>query len=193
MATENPLPCHIGPNGAQALSLVGSLIPICPAFTPPIGGFGLSQPRVRRKTPEEQHEARRLYDKTRSQKPERKEAMRLYAKKFQEERKVASLCVACGNQAIPGQTRCEACRDKHNQSRNQAAERKPRAPKLTPEERIEARREYELTRSQTPGRKEAARLRAEKQRQKRRAARLAPPEQGTTVLKSLKVASCALG
>ena len=153
----------------------------------------LSQPRVRRKTPEEQREARRLYDKTRSQKPERKEAMRLYAKKFQEERKVASLCVACGNQAIPGQTRCEACRDKHNESRNQAAERKPRAPKLTPEERIEARREYELTRSQTPGRKEAARLRAEKQRQKRRAARLAPPEQGTTVLKSLKVASCALG
>ena len=36
-ATENPLPCHIGPNGAQAFSLVGSLIPICPAFTPPIG------------------------------------------------------------------------------------------------------------------------------------------------------------
>ena len=40
-ATENPLPCHIGPNGAQAFSLVGSLIPISPAFTPPIGGFGL--------------------------------------------------------------------------------------------------------------------------------------------------------
>ena len=40
-ATENHLPCHIGPNGAQAFSLVGSLIPICPAFTPPIGGFGL--------------------------------------------------------------------------------------------------------------------------------------------------------
>ena len=40
-ATENPLPCHIGPNGAQAFSLVGSLIPICPAFTHPIGGFGL--------------------------------------------------------------------------------------------------------------------------------------------------------
>ena len=45
-ATENPLPCHIGPNGAQAFSLVGSLIPICPAFTPPIGGFGLSDWRV---------------------------------------------------------------------------------------------------------------------------------------------------
>ena len=41
-AAENPLPCHIGPNGAQAFSLVGSLIPICPAFTPPIGGFGFS-------------------------------------------------------------------------------------------------------------------------------------------------------
>ena len=41
-AAENPLPCHIGPNGAQAFSLVGSLIPISPAFTPPIGGFGFS-------------------------------------------------------------------------------------------------------------------------------------------------------
>ena len=40
-ATENPLPCHIGPHGAQAFSLVGSLIPTCLAFTPPIGGFGL--------------------------------------------------------------------------------------------------------------------------------------------------------
>ena len=29
-------------NEAQAFSLAGSLIPICPAFTPPIGGFGLS-------------------------------------------------------------------------------------------------------------------------------------------------------
>ena len=42
-ATENPLPCHIGPNGAQAFSLVGSLIPIRPALTPPIGGFGLNR------------------------------------------------------------------------------------------------------------------------------------------------------
>ena len=41
VATENPLPCHIGPHGAQAFSLVGSLIPTCLAFTPPIGGFGL--------------------------------------------------------------------------------------------------------------------------------------------------------
>ena len=40
-ATENPLPRHIGPNGGQGFSLVGSLIPTCPAFTPPICGFGL--------------------------------------------------------------------------------------------------------------------------------------------------------
>ncbi len=44
-------------------------------------------------------------------------------------------------------------------------ERKPRAPKLTLEERIERRREYERARAQTPERKEAARLRAEKRRQ----------------------------
>ena len=98
--------------------------------------------------------------------------MRLYAKKFQEERKVASLCVACGNQAIPGQTRCEACRDKHNESRNRGAERKPRAPKLTPEERIEARREYDRARAQNPERIEANRLREKKRRQERAAAAL---------------------
>ena len=44
-------------------------------------------------------------------------------------------------------------------------ERKPRSPKLTLEERIERRREYERTRTQTPERKEAARLSAEKGRQ----------------------------
>ena len=49
-ATENPLRCHIGPNGAQAFSLVGSLIPICPAFTPPIGGFGLTSNGICRTT-----------------------------------------------------------------------------------------------------------------------------------------------
>ena len=41
-AATDPLPCHIRPHGAQAFSLVGSLIPTCLAFTPPIGGFGLS-------------------------------------------------------------------------------------------------------------------------------------------------------
>ena len=134
------------------------------------------KPSLPKRAPEEQREARRIYDQIRSQKPERKEAARLHAKKVRQERKSSGQCRGCSNQAIPGQTRCEVCRDKHNESRNQGAERKPRAPKLTPEERIEARREYERTRSQTPERKEAARLRAEKQRQERRAARLPPPE-----------------
>ena len=134
----------------------------------------LHQARGPSKTPEEQREARRVYDQARSQKPERKEAMRLHATKLQKERKVAGLCVGCRNQPIPGQTRCEKCRNKHNESRNRGNESKPRRPKLTPEERIEARREYERTRSQKPERKEATRLSYKKRSQERKAARLAP-------------------
>ena len=43
---QNPLPCHIGPIGAQAFSLVGSLIPICPAFTLPSVDSGLITIRI---------------------------------------------------------------------------------------------------------------------------------------------------
>ena len=46
-ATKNPLPCRIGLDGAQAFSPVNSLIPIGPAFTSPIGGFGLSNRSAR--------------------------------------------------------------------------------------------------------------------------------------------------
>ena len=127
-------------------------------------------------TPEKQREARRAYEQARNQTAERKEFQRLQAQKLRRERKVASLCVGCGNQAIPGNTSCEVCRDKHNQGRNRVTAGKPRRPKLTPEERIEARREYERARAQKPERKEAARLRAKKRWQERNAARLAPPQ-----------------
>ena len=123
------------------------------------------KPRVPTRTAEEQTQARRDYNKARSQTPERQEFKRLQEKKARQERKAAGLCKTCPNPAIPGQTRCDTCRDKHNQSRNRSMERKPRAPKLTLEERIERRREYERARAQTPERKEAARLRAEKRRQ----------------------------
>jgi|GEM_PF-5911072 len=133
------------------------------------------KPRTPTHTPEERKDLRRKYDKLRNQTVERKEFHRLQAKKVRDERKAAGLCKTCPNPAIPGQARCEACRDKQNQSRNRGTEGKPRRPKLTPEERIEARREYERVRAQKPERKEAARLRAQKRWQERKAARLARP------------------
>ena len=70
-----------------------------------------------KRTPEEKREARRLYERARNQQPERKEAARLHAKKIRKERKENGQCRSGSNEAIPGQTRCESCRDKHNRSR----------------------------------------------------------------------------
>ena len=50
--------------------------------------------------------------------------------------------------------------------------RKPRVPTKTAEERIESRREYEQTRSQTAERKELQRLKAQRVRQERKASGL---------------------
>ncbi len=75
------------------------------------------KPRVPTRTAEERIEARREYDKARSQTPERKEADRLRARQVRLERKEAGQCRDCSNEAIPGQTRCESCRDSHNRSR----------------------------------------------------------------------------
>ena len=70
-----------------------------------------------KRTPEEQREARRLYEQTRNQTAERKEAAKIHAKKVRQEKKDAGLCRSCANKAIPRQTRCESCRDKHNRNR----------------------------------------------------------------------------
>ena len=70
-----------------------------------------------KRPPEEQREARRLYEQARNQTAERKEAARLQAKKVRQGKKDAGLCKTCPNPAISGQTRCESCRDKHNRSR----------------------------------------------------------------------------
>ena len=75
------------------------------------------KPRVPTRTVEEQTEARREYDKVGSQTPERKEVGRLRARQVRLERKEAGQCRDCSNEAIPGQTRCESCRDKHNRNR----------------------------------------------------------------------------
>ena len=75
------------------------------------------KPRVPTRTAEEQIEARQEYDKARSQTPERKEAGRLRVRQVRLERKEAGQCRDCSNEAIPGQTKCESCRDKHNRNR----------------------------------------------------------------------------
>lgn len=135
-----------------------------------------TKPRTQTHTSVERKYLRRNYEQVRNQTAERKEFHRRRAQRIRDERKAAGLCVGCGKQSTPGQTRCEVCRDKHNQSRNPGAEDKPRRLKFTPEERIEARQEYERARAQKPERKEAARLRALKHWHERKDACLVPPE-----------------
>ena len=75
------------------------------------------EPRVPTRTPEEQRESRRTYEQARSQTPDRKEYRRLHARQVLREKKEKGQCRGCPNPAIPGQTRCEVCRDKHNRNR----------------------------------------------------------------------------
>ena len=70
-----------------------------------------------KRTPEERREARRIYEQARNQRSERKESARLHGKKARQQRKENGQCRNCSDAAIPGQTRCESCRDKHNRSR----------------------------------------------------------------------------
>ena len=79
------------------------------------------KPRVPTKTVEERIESRRAYEQTRSQTPDRKEYVRLQKQKDRRERKAAGQCRICSSTAIPGQTRCEVCRDKHRVSRRASA------------------------------------------------------------------------
>ena len=75
------------------------------------------KPRIPTKTAEERIESRREYEQTRSQTAERKELQRLKAQRVRQERKASGLCRDCAGTAIPDQTRCEVCRDKHRASR----------------------------------------------------------------------------
>ena len=71
-----------------------------------------SPPRVK-KIPEEQRE----HEGPRQLQPEHKEASRRAAKDWRESAKELGLCRDCRKQAIPKQTRCEACAEKHRVSR----------------------------------------------------------------------------
>ena len=76
-----------------------------------------------KKTPEE----RRKYERARSQTPERQEYHRQYRRAQNQIARETGKCKDCSNPAIPNQTRCEACAEKHRASRRRSdAERSAR-------------------------------------------------------------------
>ena len=72
--------------------------------------------------------SRREYERLRRQQPERQEFQRKSQKKIREKREASGLCKDCGEPAIPGQTRCEACAEKHR-AKDKAARAREKAEK----------------------------------------------------------------
>ena len=71
-------------------------------------------------TAEDRKRKRSEYDRARSQTPERMEYRRLLAQEKRRKAKELGKCRTCSNQAIPGQTRCPTCAEKHQQSRRRS-------------------------------------------------------------------------
>ena len=76
-----------------------------------------------RLSPEERAQRRRAYEKARSQLPHRRELMRRQKNKRHRQAKELGLCRTCRNPAVPGQTRCQDCVEKHRLQRIQAKEK----------------------------------------------------------------------
>ena len=74
-----------------------------------------SPPKVADKSPT--FEARQEYERLRQQRPERKEAQRRKAHRKRQRAKELGLCRDCMKPAIPDQTMCEICAEKHRQRR----------------------------------------------------------------------------
>ena len=70
-------------------------------------------------------ENRQEYERLRRQRPERQEAHRKAEKERRQRSKQLGSCRHCGNEAIPGQTRCETCAERYRQAqrRNDASRR----------------------------------------------------------------------
>ena len=85
-----------------------------------------ANPKVK-KTPEERKE----YERTRNQIPERREHQRQNRRESNKIAKETGKCVSGPNQAIDGQTRCEACAEKHRQSGRRSRENKRAANPAT--------------------------------------------------------------
>ena len=156
-----------------------------------------------------QSEERRAYDRLRSQRPERKETARQIAKNRRDRRIAAGLCDACEGPPIPGQTRCEACAEKHRISRRKsdakrrgqpAPEKKTHSQSPTKHRRAntarktaqsEERRAYDRLRSQRPERKETARQIAKNRRDRRIAAGLCDACEGPPIPGQTRCEACA--
>ena len=61
--------------------------------------------------------SRQEYERVRRQSPERQEAHSRAEQKRRQRAKELGLCRHCSAEAIPSQTRCETCAEKHRQAR----------------------------------------------------------------------------
>ena len=95
----------------------------------PTGKETAKQTRTKR-TPEQRKE----YERTRNQTPERKEYQRQLRRKQAQIAKETGKCKSCPQTAIPGQTRCETCAEKHRvkRRRNDAERRASQKAKRQP-------------------------------------------------------------
>ena len=64
-------------------------------------------------TQEAKRQDRQEYDRQRDQIPKRKEVPSLYAQEHRRKAKELGQCRSCSTPAIPGQTRCPTCAEKH--------------------------------------------------------------------------------
>ena len=104
-------------------------------------------------------EQNRKYDQRRRQRPEYREYIQEYHHHYQKERlrkaKEGGSCLNCKNPAIPGQTRCKTCADKHRarRTRKSITVRTSDEEAAVKERAKQARRKYDRKRSKTPERK----------------------------------------
>ena len=81
-------------------------------------------------------EERLEYDRQRNATPERREQHRLQAQEHRRKTKEQGLCRHCGDPAIPQQTRCETCADRHRMDRRRwQAERRAKNGQENPHSR----------------------------------------------------------
>ena len=79
-----------------------------------------SKPRPKPATAKSASPDRREYERLRRQRPERMEAKKRAAQERRRRARELGLCRDCNKKAIPGQTRCDTCAEKHRQSRGRA-------------------------------------------------------------------------
>ena len=87
---------------------------------------------------QERIQKRSEYEKTRSQRPERKQHNHDNIKKRRQRAKELGICSACSQPANTGQTRCPTCAEKHRTRNRQDSEKRRRAKGMKPRPRINA-------------------------------------------------------